>query len=104
NPYTLTRDARSHPGHEHQGYEIPSNRRMAGLHVVVLAAGKGTRMKSRMPKVVHEAAGLPLIDHVLRTANRLNPAAIVVIGGHQADAIRLTLGERLGLAFASQEP
>ena len=77
---------------------------MAGLHVVVLAAGKGTRMKSRMPKVLHEAAGLPLIDHVLRTANRLNPASIVVIVGHQADAIRLTLGERLGLAFASQEP
>ena len=74
---------------------------MAGLHVVVLAAGKGTRMKSRMPKVLHEAAGLPLIDHVLRTANRLNPASIVVIVGHQADAIRLTLGERLGLAFAS---
>jgi bifunctional UDP-N-acetylglucosamine pyrophosphorylase/glucosamine-1-phosphate N-acetyltransferase len=77
---------------------------MADLHVVVLAAGRGTRMKSRTPKVLHEAAGLPLINHVLRTANRLNPASIVVIVGHQADAIRRTLGERLGLAFASQEP
>ena len=77
---------------------------MADLHVVVLAAGKGTRMKSRMPKVLHEAAGLPLIEYVLRTANRLNPASIVVIVGHQADSIRQALGERLGLAFASQEP
>jgi bifunctional UDP-N-acetylglucosamine pyrophosphorylase/glucosamine-1-phosphate N-acetyltransferase len=77
---------------------------MADLHVVVLAAGKGTRMKSRMPKVLHEAGGLPLIEYVLRTANRLNPASVVVIVGHQADSIRQALGERLGLAFASQEP
>ena len=77
---------------------------MADLHVVVLAAGKGTRMKSRMPKVLHEAAGLPLIEYVLRTANRLNPASIVVIVGHQAESIRQALGERQGLAFASQEP
>jgi bifunctional UDP-N-acetylglucosamine pyrophosphorylase / glucosamine-1-phosphate N-acetyltransferase len=77
---------------------------MADLHVVVLAAGKGTRMKSRVPKVLHKAAGLPLIEHVLRTANQLNPASIVVIVGHQADSIRAALGVRLGLAFASQEP
>ena len=77
---------------------------MADLHVVVLAAGKGTRMKSQMPKVLHEAGGLPLIEYVLRTANRLNPASVVVIVGHQADSIRQALGERLGLAFASQEP
>jgi bifunctional N-acetylglucosamine-1-phosphate-uridyltransferase/glucosamine-1-phosphate-acetyltransferase GlmU-like protein len=44
----------------------------------VLAAGKGTRMKSELPKVLHHAAGLPLIDHVLRTAASLRPASIVV--------------------------
>ena len=77
---------------------------MADRHVVVLAAGKGTRMKSGMPKVLHKAAGLPLIEHVLRTAGRLQPASIVVIVGHQANLIRQALGERLGLAFALQEP
>jgi bifunctional UDP-N-acetylglucosamine pyrophosphorylase/glucosamine-1-phosphate N-acetyltransferase len=77
---------------------------MTDLHVVVLAAGKGTRMKSGTPKVLHEAAGLPLIEHVLRTANRLKPASIVVIVGHQSDVIRQALAERLGLAFATQEP
>ena len=38
------------------------------IHVVILAAGKGTRMKSALPKVLHRAAGLPLIEHVLRAA------------------------------------
>ena len=39
---------------------------MADLHVVILAAGKGTRMKSALPKVLHRVAGLPMIEHVLR--------------------------------------
>ena len=43
------------------------------IHVVVLAAGKGTRMKSALPKVLHRAAGLPLIDHVLRAAAVARP-------------------------------
>lgn len=77
---------------------------MADLHLVVLAAGKGTRMKSGVPKVLHRAAGLPLIEHVLRTAGRLRPASVVVVVGHQADTIRDALTERLGLAFAVQEP
>ena len=47
---------------------------MSDLHVVVLAAGKGTRMKSARPKVLHDLAGLPLVAHVLRTAATLAPA------------------------------
>ena len=43
------------------------------LHVVILAAGKGTRMKSAMPKVLHSVAGRPLIDRVLETAAALRP-------------------------------
>ena len=49
---------------------------MSDTHVAILAAGKGTRMKSAQPKVLHPAAGLPLIEHVLRTAERLNPASV----------------------------
>jgi len=77
---------------------------MADLHVVVLAAGKGTRMKSAMPKVLHQAAGLPLIEHVLQTAERLQPASVTVIVGHQAGEIEEAVGKRLGLRFALQEP
>jgi bifunctional UDP-N-acetylglucosamine pyrophosphorylase/glucosamine-1-phosphate N-acetyltransferase len=77
---------------------------MPDIHVVVLAAGKGTRLKSARPKVLHPAAGLPLIDHVLRTAASLSPASVIVVVGHEADQVKAALGKRLGLAFASQEP
>ncbi len=46
------------------------------LEVIVLAAGKGTRMRSALPKVLHRLAGRPLLDHVLRTAALLQPARI----------------------------
>ncbi len=77
---------------------------LSGIHVVVLAAGKGTRMKSAMPKVLHHAAGLPLIDHVLRAAVSLSPRSIVVVVGHGADQVKSALGQRMGLLFATQEP
>ena len=77
---------------------------MSDTHVAILAAGKGTRMKSAQPKVLHRVAGLPLIEHVLRTAEILNPASITVIVGHLADAVKAGLAKRMGLAFALQEP
>jgi bifunctional UDP-N-acetylglucosamine pyrophosphorylase/glucosamine-1-phosphate N-acetyltransferase len=77
---------------------------MADLHVVVLAAGKGTRMRSSLPKVLHPAGGLPLIDHILRTAESLRPTSIVIVVGHEAEHLKQAIGKRLGLAFASQEP
>jgi bifunctional UDP-N-acetylglucosamine pyrophosphorylase / glucosamine-1-phosphate N-acetyltransferase len=73
-------------------------------HVVVLAAGKGTRMRSGLPKVLHRAAGLPLLDHVLRAAATLEPASVVIVVGHRADSVREALGKRLGLSFALQAP
>ena len=76
---------------------------MTPLHLVVLAAGKGTRMKSRLPKVLHSAAGLPLIEHVLRTAGRMSPASIVIVVGHQADAVRAALQARTDITFVLQE-
>jgi bifunctional UDP-N-acetylglucosamine pyrophosphorylase/glucosamine-1-phosphate N-acetyltransferase len=77
---------------------------MANCHVVILAAGKGTRMKSDRPKVLHAIAGIPLIEHVLRLADSLNPASITVIVGHEADAVKAALALRPGLRFAMQEP
>ena len=77
---------------------------MTDIHIVVLAAGKGTRMKSALPKVLHEAAGLTLIEHVLRVAAPLSPRSVNVVVGHEAARVRQALGERPGLAFALQEP
>lgn len=77
---------------------------MSDIHVAILAAGKGTRMKSARPKVLHEAAGVALIEHVLRAADTLYPASVIVIVGHMADAVKAGLGKRMGLAFALQDP
>ena len=77
---------------------------MSDVHIVVLAAGKGTRMKSDRPKVLHEIAGAPMIDYVLRAAAELSPKSITVVVGHQADVIQAALAGRPGLAFVIQEP
>ena len=61
-------------------------------------------MKSAVPKVLHPAAGLPLIEHVLRTADTINPASVILIVGHQADAVQAALTSRAGVRFALQEP
>lgn len=58
------------------------------LHVVILAAGQGSRMKSRLPKVLHPLAGRPLLHHVLDAARALNPSGLHVVIGHGADAVR----------------
>src|SRR5438309_94173 len=77
---------------------------MANLHIVVLAAGKGTRMKSADPKVLHQALGLPLIEHVLRATDALRPSRVVVVVGHGAERVKAATSKRLGLRFALQEP
>ncbi len=55
--------------------------------VMILAAGLGTRMKSRRAKVLHELAGRPLVAHVVRAAFALNPEVLLTIVGHQADDV-----------------
>lgn len=59
---------------------------------MVLAAGKGTRMKSELPKVLHPISGLALIERVLRTASALNPATINLVIGHGAEQLRKAVG------------
>jgi bifunctional UDP-N-acetylglucosamine pyrophosphorylase / glucosamine-1-phosphate N-acetyltransferase len=72
--------------------------------VAILAAGKGTRMRSARPKVLHEIAGVSLIEHVLRIADTLAPATTVIVVGHGADQVEMALKKRPGLQFALQEP
>jgi bifunctional UDP-N-acetylglucosamine pyrophosphorylase/glucosamine-1-phosphate N-acetyltransferase len=80
------------------------------LEVIILAAGQGTRMRSALPKVLHEVAGRPLLEHVIETASQLQPAAIHVVVGHGGDTVRSALSgyslqwaeqaERLGTGHA----
>ena len=63
------------------------------LAVVILAAGQGTRMKSSTPKVLHSLAGIPLVGHVLATAEALNPEAVVVVVRHQAEEVASAVHE-----------
>ncbi len=69
---------------------------MSDLHIVILAAGQGTRMKSALPKVLHPVSGRPMVGHVVQTAAALSPASIIVIVGHSADAVQAFLGSRPG--------
>lgn len=61
---------------------------MAALDVVILAAGKGTRMKSSIPKVLHPVGGRPMVQHVIRSARTLSPRQIVVVLGHGLEQVK----------------
>lgn len=83
---------------------------MQAVDVVVMAAGKGTRMKSRTPKVLHRLGGRPLIEHVMATARALNARRTIVITGHGAQEVEQWLRDRASAAgqgapdFVRQEP
>ncbi|MBF0282853.1 MAG: bifunctional UDP-N-acetylglucosamine diphosphorylase/glucosamine-1-phosphate N-acetyltransferase GlmU [Magnetococcales bacterium] len=64
---------------------------MSELSILILAAGKGVRMRSRLPKVLHPLAGMPLLWHVLQAARALNPARLLVVIGHEAEMVRAAL-------------
>jgi bifunctional UDP-N-acetylglucosamine pyrophosphorylase / glucosamine-1-phosphate N-acetyltransferase len=74
------------------------------IHIVVLAAGKGTRMYSVHPKVLHRLQGRKLLDYVLDSANALSPASVTVVVGHQADQIREAYHKVPSVQFVVQEP
>ncbi len=73
------------------------------VQAVILAAGKGTRMKSELPKVLHRILGRTLLDHVLDAVTAAGINDCVVVVGHQADLVRETCG-RPGLKFVVQQP
>lgn len=61
------------------------------LEVIILAAGQGTRMKSPLPKVLHQVAGRPMLQHVVETALALEPRAVHVVVGHGAEQVQAAL-------------
>lgn len=73
------------------------------LNIVILAAGKGTRMYSEKPKVLHALAGQPLLQHVLETAGQLDPKQICVVYGHGGEAVPQAM-QQYAANFVLQQP
>jgi bifunctional UDP-N-acetylglucosamine pyrophosphorylase / glucosamine-1-phosphate N-acetyltransferase len=80
---------------------MPTNRK--SLAVVILAAGKGTRMKSELPKVLHPLQGKPMLSYVLETARSLGPQKKLLVVGHQAKRLMEAFRTWPG-AFVKQSP
>ena len=74
------------------------------LSVIVLAAGKGTRMKSQSPKVLQPLAGRPLLVHSLASVAALKPAKTVVVVGHGAEQVKAAFADRADVVWALQSP
>ncbi len=83
------------------------------MSVVILAAGKGTRMYSELPKVLHTLAGKPMVQHVIDAANKLGAAQVHLVYGHGGELLKKTLtdgnlnwvlqAEQLGTGHAMQQ-
>jgi len=90
--------AYSDPSHSLQPEKMPS------LAIVILAAGQGKRMKSALPKVLHEIAGKPMLRRVIDTALTLAPQNIAVVYGHGGAQVRAEFTDMRELKWALQEP
>ncbi|WP_018623645.1 bifunctional UDP-N-acetylglucosamine diphosphorylase/glucosamine-1-phosphate N-acetyltransferase GlmU [Kangiella aquimarina] len=65
-----------------------------GLSIVILAAGKGTRMQSNMPKVLHKIASKSMLQHVIDAAQQLQPEQIIVVAGHEIEQVKSSIAEQ----------
>ena len=73
------------------------------MNIVILAAGMGKRMNSRLPKVLQPLAGKPMLRHVVEKARQLNPSKLIVVIGHGADAVRDAFVDASDITFVMQE-
>lgn len=76
---------------------------MSDLIAVILAAGKGTRMKSRLPKVMHQLAGKPLIDHVLDNIEKAGIKKTLTVVGHGRETVTEHIRERSGIVLQEEQ-
>jgi bifunctional UDP-N-acetylglucosamine pyrophosphorylase/glucosamine-1-phosphate N-acetyltransferase len=74
------------------------------LSVLILAAGKGTRMRSAVPKVLHTLAGTSLLGHVVAAAEVLNPDKICIVYGHEGELLQRAFEHKPGLHWVEQSP
>ena len=64
------------------------------LRIVILAAGRGTRMRSSLPKVLQPLAGRPLLEHVINVAEEMEPTAVHVVYGYGGDQVKVAMAHR----------
>lgn len=76
---------------------------MSDTAVIVLAAGQGTRMKSRRAKVLHEVGGVAMLEHVLQTAEALSPSRLIVVVGRDADEVQRRYANRAEFVLQSEQ-
>lgn len=76
---------------------------MKEVTAVILAAGKGTRMKSNLPKVLHRVCGKPMLEHVIEAVEELRPRRTIAVIGHGAELVEETVGRRLLYAIQEQQ-
>ena len=74
------------------------------LTVAILAAGKGTRMASSMPKVLHKLSGKTLLQRVIDSCNKLNPDKIFIIVGHKSQKVKDSVIKNNKISFIVQNP
>ena len=72
-------------------------------YAVILAAGQGTRMKSKLYKVLHPVCGKPMVQHVVDQVSKLNIAEIVTVIGHGAEKVQAQLGEQSQYALQEKQ-
>ncbi len=75
---------------------------LTSLHILILAAGEGKRMRSRRPKVLLPVAGKPMLSHVLETARALHPGGIRVVFGHRGDQLQAAYRDATDIAWVHQ--
>ncbi len=76
---------------------------MSNRYVIILAAGKGTRMKSKLYKVLHPVAGRAMVDHVLTQVEKINPTIVETVIGSGAEKVRDLLGDRTKYALQKEQ-
>lgn len=72
-------------------------------YAIILAAGKGTRMKSDIPKVLHKVAGISMLEHVFRSIKTIQPEKIVTVVGHKAELVEKVLEGQTEFAYQSEQ-
>jgi bifunctional UDP-N-acetylglucosamine pyrophosphorylase/glucosamine-1-phosphate N-acetyltransferase len=85
-------------------YDAMQKNQSLSTHIIILAAGKGKRMHSRLPKVLHPIAHKPLISWVLDTAQELEPQGITVVIGEQAEGVQSLIARYPGTQTVLQSP
>lgn len=76
---------------------------MDARYAIILAAGKGTRMKSKLYKVLHPVSGQPMVEHIINRVSETNPDQIITIVGHGSEQVKAQLGERSEYALQAEQ-